>query len=265
MKSLQLLLVLLLSLYSSEVLAQEKITVPLTHPGKPGIIELTMVTGDLRIIGSNVQDVTLEYDGDESLQRKRKDPPPGMRRISSGMFELQVHELDNRIQVGTLVPNAVNKMIVRVPESFSVRISLTNGKGITVENLNGEMEISTVDADIHLKNVSGSASVNTVSGKITADFRSISNNGPMGFSNVQGDIDIALPARSGITAKLRSEWGEIFTDFDIQIDQNSRGGSGSAAGMYPLTRNKGVSGTINGGGSEFMIQTLRGDIYIRKR
>jgi len=128
------------------------------------------------------------------------------------------------------------------------------------------LEINHVNGAIELVNIGGSAMVNSVNGNILATFASVAQDKPMAFSNVNGSIDISLPASTPMRAKLRSEWGEMFTDFDIDLQQGeqvNRGRTGS--GGYRVSVNNWVLGDINGGGPEYLIKTLRGNIYLRKR
>jgi DUF4097 and DUF4098 domain-containing protein YvlB len=115
--------------------------------------------------------------------------------------------------------------------------------------------------------VSGSAVANTVNGDIKATFNRISSNKPMAFSNLNGDIDITLPANAKVSTKMKSEWGEIFTDFDMNI--NSKRGNDSGvnvdSGTYKVSVNNWIYGDINGGGPEYLFKSMRGDIYIRKK
>ncbi|MDZ7717684.1 MAG: hypothetical protein U5K72_02545 [Balneolaceae bacterium] len=103
-----------------------------------------------------------------------------------------------------------------------------------------------------------------VNGDITASFNNIGDN-PMAFSNVQGDIDITLPSDAGVTAKMRSEWGEVYTDFQMEIDRSNRESIEADTDVYRVSINNWITGRINGGGPEYMFKTLRGDIYLRKR
>ncbi len=87
----------------------------------------------------------------------------------------------------------------------------------------------------------------------------------MAFSNVQGDIDITLPANASVTAKMRSEWGEVYTDFEMNIDRSNRENIEADSDVYRVSINNWITGNINGGGPEYIFKTLRGDIYIRKQ
>ena len=66
--------------------------------------------------------------------------------------------------------------------------------------------------------------------------------------------------------QLKSEQGEIYSDFDLQmqkaparVDKNDQG-----KGKYRVTVENLMRGTINGGGQEITFNNFNGSIYIRK-
>ena len=89
----------------------------------------------------------------------------------------------------------------------------------------------------------------------------------MAFSNLNGDIDVTLPANTQMTAKMKSEWGEVYTDFDMDVKRSDRDNVKSSAedGVFKVSVNNWIYGNINGGGPEYLFKSMRGDIYIRKQ
>jgi len=243
---------------------QDQIAVPLSNPGEPGSLKLGLVRGSISITGYEGSEVIIRYGGEED-EEEREVTQDGLRRISSNASGFEVKEDDNRVEIGGVSPMKDIYFDISVPRNFSLKLSSVHGDDMRVENVNGEMEISHVNGDVFLINVGGSAVVNTVHGDITATFNRVTEGKPMAFSNVNGDIDITLPAGARLTAKMKSEWGEVFTDFemDIQRSEDERVNT-SESGVYKVSVNNWINGTINGGGPEYLFKTLQGDIYIRR-
>jgi DUF4097 and DUF4098 domain-containing protein YvlB len=88
----------------------------------------------------------------------------------------------------------------------------------------------------------------------------------MAFTSFNGNVDVTLPSSTKATLKLRSEMGEIYTDFDVQVrpivttPQNVRG----ADGRIHIDVNRSIQGAVNGGGPEFEFRTFNGNIFLRK-
>jgi hypothetical protein len=67
--------------------------------------------------------------------------------------------------------------------------------------------------------------------------------------------------------KLRSDYGEIFTDFDVQTRPTASSSSPSVRGpdgRIHIDVNQSIQGTVNGGGPEFELRSFNGNIYVRK-
>ena len=265
MKIIQIILVsaLLSLLLAGTATSQDQLAIPLSNPGEPGSLKLGTVRGAINITGYDGSEVIIRYGGEE--QEEREVTKSGLRRISSNTSGFEVRENDNKVEIGGVSPMKDIFFNISVPRNFSLNLSLVHGDDMAVENVNGEMEISHVNGDVTLTNVGGSAVVNTVNGDITASFTSVAEGQPMAFSNVNGDIDISLPADVRLTAKMKSEWGEVFTDFDMDIERSETERSESSdSGVYKVSVNNWIHGNINGGGPEYLFKSLRGDIYIRK-
>ncbi len=96
----------------------------------------------------------------------------------------------------------------------------------------------------------------------------VTPNKTMSFSTMNGTIDVTLPADVKANLKLKTDNGDIFTDFDVKIegshppevdDQRKNGG------RYRVKVDKTMYGTINGGGPEMQFVTYNGNILIHKK
>src|SRR5260370_29690781 len=100
--------------------------------------------------------------------------------------------------------------------------------------------------------------------KVTRD--RVDPNKPLSFSSMNGTIDVTLPADFKANAKIRTDHGEVYSDFDFKL------GGGAATqkndtsdGRFKVMMDRTITGTINGGGTEATFKTYNGTIYIRKR
>jgi len=86
---------------------------------------------------------------------------------------------------------------------------------------------------------------------------------------LNGDIDVTLPDNSKANVRMKTDNGEIYSDFEVKLDsgaQVQRNESGRQRdGSYHLRFDRTLRGSINGGGPEFQFTTFNGQIYIRKR
>lgn len=259
------LVILAFSLIGTSVQAQNDLRIPLTNPGNPGKLVVSAVFSDeISIRAHNQEDVIVRYDGEKEADN-RNESRNGMRRISSGGVGLEVTEDNNEVLVKTSPMPSDLELVIFVPKNFSLKLNATQGD-VDIDGLVGELEINSVNGDIELTNISGSVLVNSVNGDIEVDFESITPNSPMSFTGVNGDIEVAFPADASFSAKMKTEWGDIYTNFDMEIDRSSSASETSSSnGKYKVAVNKWVIGEVNGGGPEFLFKTLHGDISIRKK
>lgn len=263
-KHILFLLGLPLVVLASQVRAQEQIAVPLTNSGEPGSLHADVIRGSISVSGYGGEEVLISYNG-EGKESGRQVTKDGLRRISNNAAGFEVTEDDNKVEISGASPLQSLELQISVPRNFALYLSTVNGT-LMVENVNGEMDLSNVNGEVTLRNVGGSALVNTVNGDIKATFTQVSANKPMAFSNLNGDIDVTLPADAEVTAKMKSDWGEVYTDFDMNIQSSSgkKVRTSSNGGTYNISVNNWIMGNINGGGPEYLFKSLRGDIYIRK-
>jgi DUF4097 and DUF4098 domain-containing protein YvlB len=88
----------------------------------------------------------------------------------------------------------------------------------------------------------------------------------MAFTSLNGNVDVTLPSSVKATFKLRSDMGDVFTDFDLQLQAQTTPVPNSRRenGQFRIEVNRSISGTANGGGAEIELRTFNGSVYLRK-
>jgi len=292
MKNMKITGLLILSLIiGSNAFGQstEQLTVPLSSPGKPYSLKIQLVSGSIKVVSYDGKDIiinaTPRNDDDKGSKtnnnlnininfrkggRDKEDgskvDESGMKRIASaGGFEVTAKEADNTVTVNTGNPNKAVDLDLKIPQDVKLKIGTVNDGEISVENVRGELEVSNVNEKITLSNVSGSVVANTVNGDIVVTFNKVDPNAPMSFTTLNGDIRVTLPADTKANLKLKSDNGEIFSDFDVMVDKTpGKIDKTSAPGMYKIKKDDWVYGKINGGGAEMLMKNMQGNIYLKK-
>ena len=84
-----------------------------------------------------------------------------------------------------------------------------------------------------------------------------------------GKIDVTLPADTKARLRLKTDNGSAYSDFDVKMEQDASKpvleNSSSDKGKYRIRMDRSLYGSINGGGPEFLLQTMNGDILIHKK
>lgn len=200
----------------------------------------------------------------ESKDEDESERAEGLHAINSlGLTDntgigLSVAENGANIDVNPLSKRSDREYKIQLPQNVKVfyEHSTPYGDELVIKNISSEIEASTVHNDIHLENVTGPMTINTVHGEVDAIFTTVNQSSPISIVSVHGLVDVSLPANTKANLKLTNTWGEIFTDMDIAFDKSSDASNSST------TR---ISGTINGGGVTIDLSSSHGNIYLRSK
>lgn len=241
-------------------------TIPLSEVGKRGTLSIDNKMGPITIKGTNRQDVYVKYTNQEEEDNDNKmTAKSGMKRISGGGAGLEAGEQNNKVYVQTENWSKKIDMYVEVPRGFDLEVKSMNDGDIAIENVSGKVAIESLNGNIEAKNMEGSLVANTLNGDIIITFTKITAGTPMNFITFNGNVDVTLPSDTKANLKMKSEQGDIYTDFDMQTTKAPAPEKKENNGKKQLFVSGWVNGSINGGGPEFTMQNYNGDIYIRKK
>jgi len=269
MKKILIVAFTLIIFCSSNLFAQtnaaEQLKVPLSSPGKSYTLNVDLVNGSIKVSSYAGSEILIEVKS-KGKREISDDGPGGMKKISTkNSFDITAKEDNN---VVTVENNDVNKSVelnLKVPQNVKLKLSTVNNGNIEVENVQGELEINNVNGAIKCTGINGSVVATTVNGSVVTTFTAINDKAPMAFTTLNGNVDVTFPVSAKSNFKLKSERGEVFTDFDIDIDKTEpKVETKKEEGMYQLKLDDWIIGKINGGGPEILMKNMNGNIYVRK-
>lgn len=283
----------------------ERLEVPLSDPSRPAVVEVGLVMGSIEIVAGEPGRVVILASSRENDRADRRDraarrlsvppappappaapvpPPPrpprawreddedepradrsGMRRIPNVSVGLEVEESDNRVEIGAASWMRPVDLRVEVPKASSIEASTVNDGDLVVRGLSGEISLSNTNGEIRISDVTGPVSASTVNGAITVSFGATMAKAAMAFSTLNGDVDLTLPGGAAVDILLRSDNGEIYSDFDVDLaPRTSRVEEDRSEGRYRIAIARELAGKIGGGGPELFLKTFNGDILLRR-
>jgi hypothetical protein len=133
--------------------------------------------------------------------------------------------------------------------SSEVRASTVNGL-VEVRNVGGEVKANTVNGRVDVSTRNGPVEASTVNGGIDVKMASLSRDGDMRFHTVNGDVTVETPGSLDARVSLGTLHGSIMSDYPVQL-----------SGRFGPRR---AEGTIGRGGREIQIETVNGDVELRK-
>src|SRR5271170_6970199 len=200
----------------------DRVSVPFSDPSRPKMLKASVLNGSIVVKGYDGKEAIVEARGEGSRHRRDRERSDGMHRIDIGGSGLSVEESDNVITVGTRSINENVEINIQVPFDTSLKLHDVNGGEISVDHINGDVEIDVTNGRATATHISGSAIVHALNDKVLVTLDKVTADKPMSFSSLNGDIDVTLPADLKARVKLKSDNGEVFSDFDIKVDASSR-------------------------------------------
>ncbi len=260
------LVLLSMFLASAQEESVELFSVPLSNPESEGKLIVEQLAGSINVEAYNGKEVIVKASFGNKKAHYKEDEKSGLKRIENTSLKISAEEKNNVVQIINEQWNKVTNLEIKIPSNFSLKLGTVNNGNITVKGIRGEMEISNVNGEITLEDVSGSASADTVNGDIKATFQTVTADSGMAFSSLNGDLDVTFPDTLKANLKLKTDQGNIFTDFEMTVDnQKSVVKSDRPSGTYKVQIEQWVNGKINGGGPEMLFKTFNGDITIRSK
>jgi hypothetical protein len=250
--------------------AGNEFTIPLSDPAKRGFLKAHLNYGSITIKGTARKDVLVKYSSEEDEdddrgRRHKNESKDGLKRIGGGGLELSASENNNSVKVGSDSWGAKTNLEIEVPAGMDMKVSTYNDGDLVVTNVQGELELTNYNGPITAVNISGSVVATTYNGDVKATFDKVTDGTPMSFSTYNGDVDLAFPTAVKATFKMKTEQGEIYTGFDMNIVSSGPIKQQDKNGGYKLKIDEWKRGDVNGGGAEITARSQNGDIYIRKK
>ena len=252
--------------------AGNEFAVPLSDPSKRGKLNAHLNYGSITVKGTGRKDVLVKYfsvDEEEEVEDdddERAGSRSGLRRIGGGGMDLEVTENANQVNVKSNSWSHKINLEIEIPSGMDVQLHTYNGGDLMVANVQGELALSNYNGEITALNISGSAVASTFNGEIRLTFDKVTPETPMSFSTFNGDIDLTFPSTLKATMKMKTEQGEIFTGFDVEITSSGPVQmKDTRAGVYKVVVDDWKRADVNGGGPEFTLKNYNGDILLRKK
>jgi hypothetical protein len=244
----------------------DRITVPLSDPSRAALIDVSLVSGSITVRGTNRKDVMVVAHPDADRPSRRYDAEAnGLRRIPQAAG-FRISEEANRVRIAADSPNRGVSFEIEAPQHTNLKLSTVNGGEILVENIDGDLDVGNTNGGITLNGVAGAVNAGTTNGSVRATLTRVTAQREMAFTSLNGTVDVTLPPATKANLRLRSDNGDVYSDFDVQLAPSAPAveDNNSGNGRYRIRRNRSIVGAINGGGPEFELRTFNSNVYVRK-
>lgn len=214
-------------------------SIAFSKPDAPRTLRIESSNGDIRVVGADVDVVTVKTGAEPIGQVPRR--ADGLRVIAAN----NSYSLTERDNVVSLSHNSGafgqggSDFDVTVPRGTSVIVKGGQGGDVAISDLTGDVEVSILNGSVKLENVSGGVAVDTMNGEISARYAALPAGKSHSFSSMNGEIRLYVPGAAKATFTLRAQNGSVATDFDEKIlATRMEGGSGAAPGPHGVRDGK---------------------------
>ncbi len=174
---------------------------------------------NLTIEGISGTEVILESDRDE---RNYPAEAEGLKIVTLGAVDntgvgANVSIEGNIMKIKVPKVKSFGNFTLKIPKEVNISVQ-ENGNPYgkwQISNMNGDVETKTTYSTLNINNVSGPIVTHGGWGKIYIVYDKLNQSKPNSISS-NGAIDVTLPADTKANLKLNSQYGEVFSDFDIQ-------------------------------------------------
>jgi hypothetical protein len=244
----------------------EQIIVPLTRPDRPGRFILERHQGSISIKGyeGNVVIIKALLRCSTGAAASDRDAE-GLKPVSATAIQLDAREVDNVITIDAHSRNKSIDLDILVPFRFALKLGVLDDGDVIVDGLTGDVEVDNPYGRVRLDRLTGSANITTVDGDITARFLGVKGGVPLALTSVHGKVDVAFPADVDLTVRVKSDAAMVYSDFDIAVaKRKSRAEPAGEPGVTKIILDEWTTGRIGRGGTDVLLQSYDGNIYIRK-
>jgi DUF4097 and DUF4098 domain-containing protein YvlB len=213
-----------------------------------GYFSLENINGDVTIEGWKKNEVT--------ISAVKKGESKDLDRITISIY-VDKYEGKEWIHVETKYAAFRSKsgsvdFTIKVPSDAILEdIELVNGN-LKVTGVTGYLSLGTVNGSITASGMTGNAWVETVNGNLDLSFDKMSKGQTVDLESVNGAILLRIPAKANAQVGAETLNGNISSEFGLAIEKGEWIG-------------RSMEGLVGSGGARITIETINGNIDIKKR
>lgn len=260
--------VILLAVFVFPLLATSQVKKFEYTPKVKNRVEIKNLLGEISIQNASGNDIVVESD----FNLERPERAEGLKLL--GAMEdntdlgVNVSEVDGIVTISGATRQVRDfKYTISIPVGIDVSLDYSSpfaSDDLKIDSYKGSLEINTLSADIKLTNCTGPFAVNTISGDVEVIFSMINQDEPTSLASVSGLIDVSVPSGEKATFEINNLTGNVFNNLDLKNNTTEKG-DGRAKGLGSIKHNSGKDYTLNGGGQKILLNTVSGNVYLRKK
>ena len=248
---------------------QSEVVVPFSNPDEGKYLKIKLFNGTLTIKGADRNDILVKYEAIKDDDHEDLEAPKeaqGLRKISDNSMNLSIGEKGNKAYVKSENWARPLNLTLEVPRDIELDIEKNMGGQLDVSDVHGDINAECAVGSISIDGVRGIVNASTAAGEIAIVFDQIPQPKAMMITNQTGNIDLTLPSDYKADLKMKTGWGEIYSDLDIEtLPVKPEITKKDEEGEFKVVTDIWTHAKLNGGGDEVVLKSMMGNIYLRKK
>ncbi|GAB3511468.1 hypothetical protein GCM10027442_21340 [Emticicia fontis] len=183
-------------------------------------VQIAVQQASVTIQGVDGNEVSIEQTGENRKELPKE--AEGLRLVTGGIVDNTgvgaSAEIEGNVLKIIIPKNRYTGVLtIKIPKSLDLSVMESQNWGeqkIVISDIAGEIELKTNNSKAYLNDITGPLVANTGHGKIFVTYSKLAQSSPSSIS-ASGAIDITLPTDAKANLKIRSYYGDLFTDWDI--------------------------------------------------
>lgn len=257
---------------------------PVPDADSPVILEVDIRHGKVAVQGSDTKEVSIVARSrslnEEELASIKKhkqnkwnhnnqqpDKPArsreGLTPVNNVALNMKIEQRGNRIEIESQESTFYVELIINVPFSTNVKGSTYRGGGISVEGLNGYLELESWHGDITADSISGPIVAETSQSSIIVNFSQFSEASPSSLTTHSGDIDITVDNNMSANINVQNYQGEVLSGLQVPFEATEQIKRSGSDKRQEIVIGGQLTARLNSGGQDLTLITYNGDVYVR--
>lgn len=231
-------------------------------------VDIVNLLGDISLKNATGNAIVIESD----FEMEKPERAEGLKLLGSAEdntnLGISVTEENGVVTISGVVRQVADfKYSISIPQGIAVSIDYDSpfaGSDINIDSYKGSLELKTLNADVKLTKCTGPFTVNSISGSVEADFSTLNADAPTSLASVSGMIDVSIPADRKASIEISNITGNVYNNLNLESSSAGKK-DGRAEGLGSIKHGGDTNYTLNGGGQKIILNSVSGNIYLRKK
>jgi hypothetical protein len=170
------------------------------------------------------------------------------------------HRIQSRKDPGYIVKYDFE---LKVPVRTKLVVSTVMDGDVAVRGVEGDFDVSNVNGEVRIANAAGSGEASTVNGGVRVSFRRPPA-GKCAFASVNGELVLHFPDGLAADFRIKTMNGDAYSDFPMTPLPALTAETRKEGSRYVFKSDRAFGVRVGEGGPEIKLETLNGDILIKK-